>query len=88
MNVIRKIGATLGCLALGAAGTFLTAPAAQADMNACASYLQSQGYSLNYVRIGACYSAEDQDWDQCYHQLQWDGVYFLHAGRACDLGMQ
>ncbi|MEV5886705.1 hypothetical protein AB0L74_29135 [Streptomyces sp. NPDC052020] len=87
MNLTRKVVATLGTLTLAASGVLLTAPAAQANARDCLDYLQSQGYSLNYVRIGACHYAEEGDWSQCYYQLVWNGdVYFLHAERACDLG--
>ncbi|MEU3823000.1 hypothetical protein AB0E74_25770 [Streptomyces sp. NPDC030392] len=85
MNVVRRIGATLGCLTLGAAGVFLTAPAAQADVNACVQYLESQGYQVNSDHFFACYVAKD-DWSLCYYTLTDEYVHPAVAARACDYG--
>ncbi|WP_336318025.1 hypothetical protein [Streptomyces lavendofoliae] len=85
MNAIRKIATTLGGVTLAVSGVFFAAPAAQADVSTCMSYLESLGYPFKTEHFYGCYHAK-RDWNLCYDILRNENIHYGVAARACDLG--
>jgi hypothetical protein len=86
MNAIRKIATTLGGVTLAVSGVFFAAPAAQADVNDCLSYLESEGYPPTDLRVDACSLAERGDWIMCVDILDVPhGVAYLACYRGVEV---
>ncbi|MEV5887218.1 hypothetical protein AB0L74_31965 [Streptomyces sp. NPDC052020] len=91
MNAIRKIATTLGCVTLAVSGVFFAAPTAQADINDCLSFLESQGYhhprDVHSWSCSKAQSGELDDWQLCITILRKYGNVpsYPEAHYACDL---